>query len=156
MGESTIEREITSEEEITGEVRLWQAVLLRTIQEWVSGPLRQQRQAEHYLFHDNTDFPRVCHSAGLDTADSHPQQPPPNGTDCRIERDVRSARHAPCGRDVTGIIRPFSSVNTSPRHSMRLIVKLRSHRKNQNRSCRGRSHSLRRTTGSPSPHTPTT
>lgn len=66
MGESTIEREITTDDEITGEVRLWQAVLLRTIQEWVSGPLRQQRQAEYYLFRDNTDFPRVCQSAGVD------------------------------------------------------------------------------------------
>lgn len=69
MGESIIEREIGTEQETTGEVRLWQAVLLRTIQEWVSGPLRQHRQAEHYLFHDNTDFPRVCQSAGLDPDD---------------------------------------------------------------------------------------
>lgn len=69
MGESTIEREIATEQETVGEVRLWQAVLLRTIQEWVSGPLRQHRQAEHYLFHDNTDFPVVCQSAGLDPDD---------------------------------------------------------------------------------------
>lgn len=69
MGESIMEREIGSEQEITGELRLWQAVLVRTIQEWVSGPLRQQLQAEHYLFHDDTDFPRVCQSAGLDPDD---------------------------------------------------------------------------------------
>jgi hypothetical protein len=69
MGESIIEREIGTEQETTGEVRLWQAVLLRTIQEWVSGPLRQHRQAEHYLFHDNKDFPRVCQSAGLNPDD---------------------------------------------------------------------------------------
>jgi hypothetical protein len=69
MGESIIEREIGTDLETTGEVRLWQAVLLRTIQEWVSGPLRQQRQAEQYLFRDNTDFPRVCQSAGLDPDD---------------------------------------------------------------------------------------
>lgn len=69
MGESIIEREIGTDLETTGEVRLWQAVLLRTIQEWVSGPLRQQRQAEQYLFHDKKDFPRVCQSAGLDPDD---------------------------------------------------------------------------------------
>ena len=77
MGESTIERQterpmepkIATEQETVGEVRLWQAVIVRTIQEWVSGPLRQHRQAEHYLFHDNTDFPRVCQSAGLDPED---------------------------------------------------------------------------------------
>lgn len=69
MGEGVIEREFGIEQETTGEVRLWQAVLLRTIQEWVSGPLRQQRQAEHYLFRDNKDFPRVCQSAGLDPDD---------------------------------------------------------------------------------------
>ena len=69
MGESIIEREIGAELEIAGEVRLWQAVLVRTIQEWVSGPVRQHLQAEHYLFHDNTDFPRVCQSAALDPDD---------------------------------------------------------------------------------------
>jgi len=69
MGENIVDREIGAQQEIAGEVRLWQAVLVRTIQEWVSGPLRQQLQAEHYLFHDNTDFPRVCQSAGLDPDD---------------------------------------------------------------------------------------
>lgn len=69
MGESIIEREIGTDQEAIGEVRLWQAVLLRTIQEWVSGPLRQHRQAEEYLFQDNKDFPRVCQSAGLDPDD---------------------------------------------------------------------------------------
>ena len=69
MGESMIERDIGTDQEAMGEVRLWQAVLLRTIQEWVSGPLRQHRQAEEYLFHDNKDFPRVCQSAGMDPDD---------------------------------------------------------------------------------------
>jgi hypothetical protein len=48
------------------EVRLWQAVVLTTIQEWVSGPLRRKREAEDYLFKDQRDFPLVCQSAGLD------------------------------------------------------------------------------------------
>lgn len=48
------------------EMRLWQAVIARTIQEWISGPLRSKRQAEEYLFRDQKDFPLVCQSAGLD------------------------------------------------------------------------------------------
>jgi hypothetical protein len=69
MGEGIIERKIGTDQEAMGEIRLWQAVLLRTIQEWVSGPLRQHRQAEEYLFQDNKDFPKVCQSAGLDPDD---------------------------------------------------------------------------------------
>jgi hypothetical protein len=48
------------------ELRLWQAVIVSAIQEWLHGPLRQKRQAEEYLFRDNSDFPRVCQSAGMD------------------------------------------------------------------------------------------
>jgi hypothetical protein len=48
------------------EKRLWQAVLVTTIQEWISGPLRAKRQAEQYLFMDQKDFPIVCQSAGMD------------------------------------------------------------------------------------------
>jgi hypothetical protein len=54
-------------ESISGvEMRLWQAVIVTTIQEWISGPLRSKRQAEEYLFQDQKDFPAVCQSAGLD------------------------------------------------------------------------------------------
>jgi hypothetical protein len=48
------------------ETRLWQAVIVTAIEEWISGPLRRQRQAEEYLFQDQRDFPAVCQSAGLD------------------------------------------------------------------------------------------
>ena len=48
------------------EKRLWQAVLLTTIQDWISGPLRRKRQAEEYLFQDHKDFDTVCKSAGMD------------------------------------------------------------------------------------------
>jgi hypothetical protein len=48
------------------ESRLWQAVIVSTIQEWIHGPLRLKRQAEDYLFGDNSDFPAVCQSAGMD------------------------------------------------------------------------------------------
>ena len=51
---------------VIGESRLWQAVIVSTIQEWIHGPLRLKRQAEEYLFSDNSDFPAVCQSAGMD------------------------------------------------------------------------------------------
>jgi hypothetical protein len=48
------------------ETRLWQAVIVTAIQEWISGPLRASRAAEDYLFRDQKDFPAVCQSAGMD------------------------------------------------------------------------------------------
>jgi hypothetical protein len=48
------------------EARLWQAVILSTIEEWVSGPLRRSREAEKFLFSDNADFQLICESAGMD------------------------------------------------------------------------------------------
>jgi hypothetical protein len=48
-----------------GEERLWTAVIARAVSEWVSGPLRSQREAEKYLFNDENDFPKVCLAAGL-------------------------------------------------------------------------------------------
>jgi hypothetical protein len=48
------------------EKRLWQAVIVTAIQEWISGSLRSKRQAEEYLFQDQKDFPAVCQSAGMD------------------------------------------------------------------------------------------
>jgi len=52
--------------ENTFETLLWRAVIARTIQEWISGPLSRQREAEQYLFEDNRDFPLVCEAAGMD------------------------------------------------------------------------------------------
>ena len=69
MAEPNVERELMGAEEGACEVRLWQAVVVRTIQDWMSGPLRQKRQAESYLFDRNTDFARVCESAGLNADD---------------------------------------------------------------------------------------
>ena len=51
-----------------GEQRLWQAVIASTIEEWLHGPLRLQRQAEQYLFQNDGDFSEVCASAGMDAA----------------------------------------------------------------------------------------
>lgn len=50
----------------TAEEKLWRAVIARTLEEWVRGPLRHSRKAEEFLFHDNRDFPAVCSSAGMD------------------------------------------------------------------------------------------
>jgi hypothetical protein len=52
--------------DVVSEKRLWQAVLLATIQDWMWGPLRRKRQAEEYLFQDHKDFDAVCKSAGMD------------------------------------------------------------------------------------------
>jgi hypothetical protein len=54
------------EVETAAETRLWQAVILSAVEDWVSGGLRTKREAEIYLFEDNVDFPRVCESAGMD------------------------------------------------------------------------------------------
>src|SRR2546426_1990374 len=51
---------------VVPEHRLWSAVILTTVQEWLSGPLRLSRRAEQYLFHDEKDFVMVCQSAGMD------------------------------------------------------------------------------------------
>ncbi len=50
------------------EQRLWTAVLAKTVEEWVSGPQRFRKEAEAFLFDDETDFWAVCHGAGLDPA----------------------------------------------------------------------------------------
>lgn len=60
--ESTLGMEV----ETKPETRLWQAVILSAVEDWVSGGLRTKREAEIYLFDDDVDFPRVCESAGMD------------------------------------------------------------------------------------------
>src|ERR1700681_1061583 len=50
----------------TAEMKLWRAVIARTLEEWVRGPLRYSRIAEEFLFHDKKDFLSVCSSAGMD------------------------------------------------------------------------------------------
>ncbi len=67
MAENTIGTDLIGAE-MAGELRLWQAVVVRAIQDWISGPTRQQRQAEHYIFEDK-DFALVCQSAGLNADD---------------------------------------------------------------------------------------
>jgi hypothetical protein len=57
---------VGKEHETPQEARLWQAVIVSTIEEWVSGPLRRSREAEQFLFSDNADFRLICQSAGMD------------------------------------------------------------------------------------------
>ena len=53
-------------EETVAEERIWQAVIVSTIEEWMSGPLRRSLEAEKFLFRDESDFRLVCESAGMD------------------------------------------------------------------------------------------
>jgi len=50
----------------TTETVLWRGVIARTIQDWLSPPLRPKREAERYLFEDSADLSLVCKSAGID------------------------------------------------------------------------------------------
>ena len=62
MFESAIFR--NGHRETAGE-KLWRAVIARTLEEWVCGPLTRRRKAEQFLFDDNKDFRAVCFSAGI-------------------------------------------------------------------------------------------
>lgn len=53
-------------EETIVEERVWQAVIVSTIEEWMSGPMRRSLEAEQFLFRDDCDFQLVCQSAGMD------------------------------------------------------------------------------------------
>jgi hypothetical protein len=48
------------------EQKLWRAVIASTVEEWMHGPLRKQREAEQFLFVDVEDYRTVCYSAGID------------------------------------------------------------------------------------------
>ena len=51
---------------MTTEAALWRGVIARTIQDWLSKPLRPKREAERYLFENSADLSSVCASAGID------------------------------------------------------------------------------------------
>jgi hypothetical protein len=59
----------SAEAEETAERKLWRAVIASTVDEWVNGPLRQQREAEKFLFIENEDYRTVCDSAGINPED---------------------------------------------------------------------------------------
>ncbi len=58
----------TSKHGLTTDARLWRGVIARTIQDWLSEPLRPKRAAERYLFENSNDLSLVCGSAGIDVA----------------------------------------------------------------------------------------
>ncbi len=57
---------VSRDHQPVAEARLWQAVILNTVQDWISGPLRIKREAEEYLFREDSDLALVCQSAGMD------------------------------------------------------------------------------------------
>src|ERR1700731_2862765 len=60
------EMALANELEMTAETLLWRGVIARTIQDWLSNPLRPKREAERYLFENSADLSSVCASAGID------------------------------------------------------------------------------------------
>ena len=59
------EMALANELEMTAETLLWRGVIARTIQDWLSKPLRPKREAERYLFENSVDLSLVCDSAGI-------------------------------------------------------------------------------------------
>jgi len=55
-----------TQQDLTTENRLWRVVIARSIQDWLSKPLRPKREAERYLFENSADLSWVCESAGID------------------------------------------------------------------------------------------
>lgn len=54
-----------TQQDLTTENRLWRVVIARSIQDWLSKPLRPKREAERYLFENSADLSWVCESAGI-------------------------------------------------------------------------------------------
>ena len=52
--------------EVPSATALWRGVIARTIQDWLSKPLRPKLEAERYLFKNSADLSLVCQSAGID------------------------------------------------------------------------------------------
>jgi hypothetical protein len=59
------EMALATESKMTAETLLWRGVIARTIQDWVSKPLRPKREAERFLFENSADLLVVCSSAGI-------------------------------------------------------------------------------------------
>lgn len=53
-------------EDCISERRLWTAVIAMAVQDWRNGTLRARREAQTFLFEDQSDFSSVCASAGLE------------------------------------------------------------------------------------------
>lgn len=66
MQTATFETQMDSEHEFTAERRLWTAVIVHAIQDWLSGSVRDHREAHRFLFEDDGDFNEVCSRAGME------------------------------------------------------------------------------------------
>ncbi|MBZ5693958.1 MAG: hypothetical protein LAN36_01225 [Acidobacteriia bacterium] len=53
-------------EECIAEHRLWTAVITLAVEDWRSGSLRARREAQRFIFENESDFSRACAGAGLD------------------------------------------------------------------------------------------
>ncbi|MGC1186272.1 MAG: hypothetical protein WA871_02665 [Candidatus Acidiferrales bacterium] len=47
------------------ETLLWKSVIARSVQDWLSAPLRSKLDAERYLFQNSRDLSLVCELAGI-------------------------------------------------------------------------------------------
>jgi hypothetical protein len=63
------EMAVTTGQEQTTETdqwrRVWRGVIAKTIQDWLSSPLRAKREAERYLFENSVDLSSVCELAEI-------------------------------------------------------------------------------------------
>jgi hypothetical protein len=55
-------------EQILAERRLWMAVIVHAVQDWLSESARVRSAADKFLFEEDCDFCQVCACAGLDPA----------------------------------------------------------------------------------------
>jgi hypothetical protein len=62
------EMAFATKEKLTIEKVLWRVVIARTIEAWLSAPLRSKREAEDYLFENSADLSLVCGLAGINVA----------------------------------------------------------------------------------------
>lgn len=60
--------QIIGNEEYAAERRMWTAVIVNAVEDWLSGPLRIRLAAQKFLFEDDDDFYQVCACAGIDPA----------------------------------------------------------------------------------------
>jgi hypothetical protein len=62
------EMALATKQELTTQNLLWRGVIARTIEDWLSKPLRPKREAELYLFENSVDLSLVCDLTGIDIA----------------------------------------------------------------------------------------
>ena len=99
-----------NQERGTAEERLWRAVIAKTLEEWVRGPLRYSRKAEEFLFHDDKDFKSVCSSAGMDPRNLRERLRSIRARVMQKEsRHTRATDPAPSRRGMSHSVSQFSS-----------------------------------------------